>query len=81
MTMDNVRKLMRRYKEDKELRDALYAAKDAEAREQVLRDSNLHFTDAEFLEMENVLHVQCETMEEAEEFFDFRHWWGLLRMS
>lgn len=81
MTLDNVRKLYRRLETDGELRDRLYAADGQTGREEVLREAGLHFTDAEFDEMESVLHVQCQTREEAERFFEFRNWWEFLRRT
>lgn len=81
MTLDNVRKLYKCLESDDELRDRLYAADGQEGREAVLREAGMHFTDAEFDEMENVLHVQCQTPEEAERFFQFRNWWDFLRRT
>lgn len=81
MTLDNVRKLYKRLEKDEELRDKLYAADGQVAREEVLREAGLHFTDLEFDEMESVLHVQCQTREEAERFFEFRNWWEFLRRT
>jgi hypothetical protein len=81
MTLDNVRKLYRRLESDAALRDKLYAADGQAGREAVLREAGLFFTDAEFDEMEGVLHVQCQTREEAERFFEFRNWWDFLRRT
>ena len=81
MTLDNVRKLYKQLGKDEELRDRLYAADGQAAREAVLREAGLFFTDAEFDEMESVLHVQCQTREEAERFFEFRNWWDFLRRT
>ncbi len=81
MTLDNVRKLYERIGTDKKLRDKLYMADGAEGRDAVLREENLYFTDAEFDEMDPVLHVKCQTREEAERFFEFRNWWNFLRRT
>lgn len=81
MTMDNVRKLMKRATQDDDLRKALNGAKDHEEREKVLKDHDLHFTHAEFDEMIDHLHTQCQTKEEADEFFNFRNWWEFLRRT
>jgi hypothetical protein len=81
MTMDNVRKLFTRLDKDPELRKKLYAAEGKAGRDTVLREEKLYFTDAEFDEMEGVLHVQCQTVEEAERFFEFRNWWDFLRRT
>jgi hypothetical protein len=81
MTLDNVRKLYRRLGSDAALRDKLYTAEGQAGREAVLREAGLYFTDAEFDEMESVLHVQCQTREEAEQFFEFRNWWDFLRRT
>jgi len=50
-------------------------------RDVVLREAGLYFSDAEFDEMVDVLHVQCQTREEAERFFEFRNWWDFLRRT
>jgi hypothetical protein len=81
MTMDNVRKLFSRLDNDPELRKKLYAADGQDGRDAVLREAKLYFTDAEFDEMEGALHVQCQTVEEAERFFEFRNWWDFLRRT
>lgn len=81
MTLDNVRKLYERIGTDKKLRDKLYMADGQEGRDAVLREENLYFTDAEFEEMDGVLHVKCQTREEAERFFEFRNWWNFLRRT
>lgn len=81
MSLDNVRKLFRRLEKDAALRDKLYAADGQTGREAVLREEGVYFSDAEFDEMENVLHVQCQTPEEAERFFEFRNWWDFLRRT
>ncbi|MGE4537127.1 MAG: Nif11-like leader peptide family natural product precursor [Desulfovibrio sp.] len=81
MTLDNVRRLFACYKTDKELRAKLYKAEGREGREAVLREAGLYFTDAEFAEMDGVLHVKCQTHDEAEEFFEFRNWWNMLQGS
>lgn len=81
MTLDNVRRLFDRYKTDKELRKKLYLAEGQEGRDAVLREEGLFFTDVEFEEMDGVLHVKCQTHEEAEEFFEFRNWWNMLRQN
>jgi hypothetical protein len=81
MTMDNVRKLYARLGKDPELREKLYAADGPEGRDAVLREAGLFFTDAEFEAMDGPLHVQCQTAEEAERFFEFRNWWNMLRRS
>ncbi|WP_029460446.1 Nif11-like leader peptide family natural product precursor [Solidesulfovibrio alcoholivorans] len=81
MTLDNVRRLYERFDTDKELRARLYAAEGPEGREAVLREAGLYFSDVEFDEMESVLHVKCQTHEQAERFFEFRDWWNFLRHS
>ncbi len=81
MSLDNVRKLYRRLAADPALRDRLYAADGPAGRDAVLAEEGLSFTDAEFDEMVNVLHVQCQTREEAERFFEFRNWWDFLRRT
>ncbi|QAZ68997.1 Nif11-like leader peptide family natural product precursor [Solidesulfovibrio carbinolicus] len=81
MTMDNVRRLYERFESDKELRKKLYMAEGKDAREAALREAGLFFTDAEFDEMIDPLHVKCQTVEEAERFFEFRNWWDMLRRS
>ena len=69
MTMDNVRRLYERFETDKELRKKLYMAEGKDAREATLREAGLFFTDAEFDEMIDPLHVKCQTVEEAEREF------------
>lgn len=81
MTLDNVRRLMVRIGTEPELRAKLNAAKDQAAREEALASESLHFTNAEFDEMVNVLHVQCQTQEQADRYFDFRNWWEFLRRT
>jgi len=81
MTLDNVRRLYERIDSDKALRKKLYAAEGSEGREAVLREAGLFFTDPEFDEMVDVLHVKCQTVEEAERFFEFRNWWEFLRRT
>lgn len=81
MTLDNVRKLYERIGTDEALRAKLYQAEGAEGRDAVLREAGLFFTDAEFDEMDGVLHVKCQTHEEAERFFEFRNWWNFLRRT
>lgn len=81
MTLDNVRRLMVRIGTEPELRAKLNAAKDQAAREEALASEGLHFTNAEFDEMVNVLHVQCQTQEQADRYFDFRNWWEFLRRT
>ncbi|MEA4857198.1 MAG: Nif11 family protein [Solidesulfovibrio sp.] len=81
MTLDNVRKLFERIQHDKALRDKLYKADGQAGREAALREEKLYFTDAEFEEMDDVLHVKCQTQEEAERFFEFRNWWNFLRRT
>ena len=81
MTLDNVRRLYERFDTDKELRAKLYAAEGPEGRDAVLREAGLYFSDVEFDEMESVLHVKCQTHEQAERFFEFRDWWNFLRHS
>ncbi len=81
MTLDNVRRFYERIDADKELRKKLYAADGTEGREAALREAGLHFTDLEFDEMVDALHVKCQTVEEAERFFEFRNWWEFLRRT
>lgn len=81
MTMDNVRRLYKGLEKDPQLREKLYKAEGQIGRDAVLREAGLYFTDAEFDEMVNVLHVQCQTREEAEQFFEFRNWWDFLRRT
>jgi len=81
MTMDNVRRLYKGLAKDPELRAKLYKADGQTGRDAVLREAGLFFTDAEFDEMVNVLHVQCQTSDEAEKFFEFRNWWDFLRRT
>jgi len=81
MTMDNVRRLFKGLEKDPELRTRLYMADGQAGRDVVLREAGLYFSDAEFDEMVDVLHVQCQTREEAERFFEFRNWWDFLRRT
>jgi len=81
MTMDNVRRLMVRIGTDKDLRDRLSRARDQAGREEVLAAEGLHFTNEEFDAIIDHLHVQCQTHEQAERFFDFRNWWEFLRRT
>ncbi|MGD9610594.1 MAG: hypothetical protein AB7U59_14400 [Desulfovibrionaceae bacterium] len=81
MTMDNVRRLFKGLEKDPELRTRLYKADGQAGRDVVLRETGLYFSDAEFDEMVDVLHVQCQTREEAERFFEFRNWWEFLRRT
>lgn len=81
MTLDNVRRLFERIGEDEALRQKLYKAEGPEGREAVLREADLYFSDAEFDAMDGVLHVKCQTVEEAERFFEFRNWWNFLRRT
>ena len=81
MTMDNVRRLAKSLEKDPDLRKKLYSADGSAGRDVVLREAGLFFTDAEFDEMVDVLHVQCQTREEAEKFFEFRNWWDFLRRT
>ena len=79
MTQDNVRRFYEQFETNLELRKLLYAAEGAEGREAALREAGLHFTNEEFDSMVDVLHVKCQTHEEAERFFEFRNWWNFLR--
>ena len=81
MTLDNVRRLFDRLAKDEELRKNLYKADGQAGRDAVLREAGLYFTDMEFDEMVDVLHVKCQTREEAERFFEFRNWWDFLRRT
>jgi len=81
MSMDNVRKLFKRLGEVPELRKKLYQADGQEGREAVLREEDLFFTDAEFDEMEGVLHAQCKTEDDADRFNEFKTWWDFLRRT
>ena len=80
-SMDNVRRLFKGLEKDPELRTRLYKADGQAGRDVVLREAGLYFSDAEFDEMVDVLHVQCQTREEAERFFEFRNWWDFLRRT
>ena len=64
-----------------ELVDVNLYAIDPALRDAVLREAGLYFSDVEFDEMESVLHVKCQTHEQAERFFEFRDWWNFLRHS
>jgi len=81
MTLDNVRKLFKNLEKSPELRKRLYTAEGQAGRDAVLTEAGLYFSDAEFDEMEGALHAQCQSVEEAERFFEFKNWWEFLRRT
>lgn len=79
MPIANVSKFAKRVLQDPELRRRCNRAPDNEAREAILEELELPFTDAEFEEAVRALHVQCQTEEEAGQLLEFAGWWEFLR--
>ena len=81
MSIGNARKFMQATMRDKALRKALNAAPDVDARQAVLAEHDLTFTDDEFGEGFRSLLVQCQTEDAADELRQIKLWWEMLQAT
>lgn len=81
MSIANAQRFVRRMMTDAGLRKRLNSAQNHDARQTILREEELPFTEHEFDEGFRNMLVNCQTYERAEELHQIRMWWELLRKS
>ena len=77
MAIQNAMNLIRDVKADDELREKLYALTQSEV-DLFLDEQGYKFTHPEFEDAVNMLHVKCQTYDEAEELMQVVMWLKLL---
>ncbi|NTW48820.1 MAG: Nif11 family protein [Chlorobiales bacterium] len=81
MSIANAQRFVRRMMTDADMRKRLNKAQDHNARQTILLEEELPFSEAEFDEGFRNMLVNCQTYENAEELHQIRMWWELLRKS
>ncbi|NTV45736.1 MAG: Nif11 family protein [Chlorobiales bacterium] len=81
MSIANAQRFVRRMLTDTEMRKRLNSAQNHDARQIILREEDLSFTEHEFDEGFRNMLVNCQTYERAEDLQQIRMWWELLRKS
>ena len=78
MTVANALVFIERALEDRELRELLNAAPDAQTLDCILVDENISFSAGEFDEAYHHRLTKCQAEEEANQLNGFKMWWDLL---
>ena len=81
MSVHNAIKLLQSIDNHDSLRRQMYSCKNALDLENILKSHNIWFQKAEFEEALNMLHVKCQTKEEANELFQKAEWYNFLIAS
>ena len=81
MSVQNAIKLLQTIDNTSLLRSQMYACKHISELDNLLLASNMWFHEEEFEEALNMLHVKCQTKEEANELFLKAEWYNFLVAS
>jgi hypothetical protein len=81
MSVHNAVKLIQSLDSDFTLRNQMYACKHISELDSFLNKNNIWFQMDEFEEAFNMLHVKCQTIEEANDLFQKKDWYCFLFAS
>ena len=78
MTIGNAVAFIKRGMTDSDLRERLYTASSIQARDEILADEDLLFSQQEFDEAYHNRLTLCQQAEEADQLKEFKMWWTIL---
>ena len=78
MTINNGKLFLKRVAEDKKLRESLESASSQKQISEILSSMDCDFTPEEIETAFNMMHVQCQTEDQAEQIKQLKLWWDLL---
>jgi hypothetical protein len=79
MSIDSATKFIRNMASNTNERDKLYNELDSGSLESCLEKIGYSFSDNEFEEAFNALHVKCQTHEEANVLHEIRNWFSFIK--
>lgn len=78
MALNNVEKFLNKIETTPELRKTAYKCNNKSELDNFLKTNDLHFTYNEFEAAIDMLHVKCQTEEQANELFEKINWFKFL---